>query len=172
MDFSNYNHGKIARQAGAEFSDCRKYRYALWRVWDDFRPKVMFVGLNPSTASEYADDSTIRRVKAFARGWGYGGVYMLNCFPYITTDPTELDNSGNMVENDGWLLHFAALSQEVVFAWGASPQIRQSGREAEMSKLIPQAKVLLTDQDGSPRHPLFVSCNVVPSAWQCPSGPG
>lgn len=28
---------------GAEFSPCRKYRYRLWRIWDD-RPVCLFVG--------------------------------------------------------------------------------------------------------------------------------
>ncbi len=31
---------------GAEFSECRQYRYALWRMWDRSKPPVMFVGLN------------------------------------------------------------------------------------------------------------------------------
>ena len=35
----------------AELSNCRKYRYALWRTWDKSKDKVMFIGLNPSTAS-------------------------------------------------------------------------------------------------------------------------
>ena len=33
---------------GAEFSEGRKYRYALWRIWDSSKPLVMFIGLNPS----------------------------------------------------------------------------------------------------------------------------
>ena len=32
---------------GAELSPCRRYRYALWRIWDDSKPAVMFIGLNP-----------------------------------------------------------------------------------------------------------------------------
>ncbi|GHB57506.1 DUF1643 domain-containing protein [Persicitalea jodogahamensis] len=167
MEFPIGTYREIDRQTGAKFSDCRKYRYALWRIWDDAKSKVMFVGLNPSTADEYRDDATIRRVKAFARRWGYGGIYILNCFPCITTNPNELDDFGSLSENDGWLLHFAALSKEIIFAWGEFPLVRQMGRDQELSKLIPNAKVLLTNQDGSPRHPLFVPCNIVPSAWTC-----
>jgi hypothetical protein len=36
----------------AKLSDCRKYRFALWRTWDESKPYAMFVGLNPSTADE------------------------------------------------------------------------------------------------------------------------
>lgn len=34
----------------AALSPCRRYRYTLWRTWDPALPKVMFIGLNPSTA--------------------------------------------------------------------------------------------------------------------------
>lgn len=34
----------------AHFSPCGAYRYWLSRVWDESRPKVVFIGLNPSTA--------------------------------------------------------------------------------------------------------------------------
>src|SRR6188472_3585079 len=75
---------------GAEFSECGKHRYALWRIWDDQKPLVMFIGLNPSTATADKDDATIRRVKAIAAALGYGGVYMCNCFSYISTNPDML----------------------------------------------------------------------------------
>lgn len=31
---------------GAEFSECGKYRYKLWRIWDDKLPLAMCIGLN------------------------------------------------------------------------------------------------------------------------------
>lgn len=75
---------------GAHFSACRKYRYYLWRVWDIQKPIILFIGLNPSTANENMDDNTIRRVKRFAHKWGYGGVYMMNLFAWVTKEPKEL----------------------------------------------------------------------------------
>jgi len=65
-------------ESGAEFSECRKYRYALWRIWDKSKPLVMFIGLNPSTANENVDDPTIRSVCRMTKNNGYGGVYMMN----------------------------------------------------------------------------------------------
>ena len=49
---------------GAELSECRTYRYVLWRIWDNSKPKIMFIGLNPSTADENTDDNTITRTVA------------------------------------------------------------------------------------------------------------
>ena len=45
----------------AKFSACRKYRYALWRNWDESKPSAMIIGLNPSTADENENDPTITR---------------------------------------------------------------------------------------------------------------
>src|SRR3954470_12052751 len=74
----------------AIFSDDRKYRYCLFRQWDIDAPVVMFIGLNPSTANETQDDPTIRRVCKFAFDWGFGGVYMMNLFAWVTAYPQEL----------------------------------------------------------------------------------
>ena len=74
---------------GAVFSPCERYRYKLWRVWDPARPLglVMFLMLNPSTATDAEDDPTIRRCIGYARSWGYGGLYVGNLFAYRATTP-------------------------------------------------------------------------------------
>ena len=56
-------------KTNAIFSECRKYRYALCRIWDDSKPYAMFIGLNPSTADETEDDPTIRRCINYAKDW-------------------------------------------------------------------------------------------------------
>jgi len=45
----------------AILSEDRKYRYVLSRIWDESKPMVVIVGLNPSTADEKDDDSTIKK---------------------------------------------------------------------------------------------------------------
>jgi len=64
----------------AVFSRDGRYRYALRRVWDDGKPAVLFVGLNPSTADAHRDDATIRRCTRFARDWGFGQLLVGNLF--------------------------------------------------------------------------------------------
>ena len=52
---------------GAWFSTDKRYRWALWRTWNVNKGRVVFIGLNPSTATETEDDPTVRRCIGFAR---------------------------------------------------------------------------------------------------------
>lgn len=147
---------------GAHFSQCRRYRFALWRIWDNTKPLIMFIGLNPSTANETEPDPTITRVIGFAKRWGYGGVYMMNCFPFVSTDPDGLNYHGYKDFNDQLLKEIGAKCKEIIFAWGNFKIVREVGRDAELIEMFPNAKALIINQNGSPRHPLYVKGETVP----------
>lgn len=148
--------------SGALFSPCNKFRFALWRIWDKSKPLVMFIGLNPSTANATADDPTIRRVKSIANNLGYGGVYMMNCFPFISTDPKLLVSSGGILENDIKLKEVAELCKDVIFAWGNFEIVRMMGVDYILSQKFPKAKALQINKNGSPKHPLYCKSNIQP----------
>ncbi|MEI6949794.1 DUF1643 domain-containing protein [Paraflavisolibacter sp. H34] len=153
-----------SKESGALFSPCGSYRYALWRTWDSCLPWLLFIGLNPSKATEGEDDPTIRRVIGFAQKWGYGGVYMANIFAYVTTYPRDLRACPDPVgQNDGCLQWAAAQCKDVIFAWGKFPGAKARAREA--TSLFPHAKALVINKDGSPRHPLYVPGNVEPVSY-------
>lgn len=141
---------------GANFSECRKYRYALFRIWDNRKPLLMVIGLNPSTANELSDDPTIRRVINFANSLGYGGVYMMNCWAYVSTNPDDLKIESDNGLNDRWLRAIKSICADVLFAWGAFKVVKESGRAAELSAMFPDAKCFVKNKDGSPKHPLYV----------------
>lgn len=146
---------------GAEFSPCKKYRYMLWRVWDFDKPRVMFIGLNPSKADSRENDPTITRVIAISKHLGFGGVYMMNLFPFISTKPSDLekDPSDHIKENDAYIDDVAKKVKEVIFAWGAFPVM---GRDRIMIKKFPKAKALVINDDGTPQHPLYVLSTTIP----------
>jgi hypothetical protein len=124
---------------------------------------VMFIGLNPSTANEFSDDPTIRRVKAIAKNLGYGGVYMMNCFAYISTDPKSLKiNPMSKEWNDNMLTVIASKCADVIFAWGNFEVVKSTGRDLELIEMFPNAKALHINKNGSPKHPLYVKGDVVP----------
>lgn len=140
---------------GATFSDCRKYRYALWRIWDENKPFIMFIGLNPSTANENDNDPTIRRVIGFAKDWGYGGIYMMNLFAIVSSNPEVLKTSSDPIgENDKWLLEIKEKCKDVLFAWG---NFDVNGRDKTVSDIFPKAVCLGFNKNGSPKHPLYIS---------------
>ena len=147
---------KLVRESSAIFSPCKKYRFVLCRVWDTSKPYVMFIGLNPSKANSIDDDPTIKRVKAMAEYWGYGGIYMLNCFPYISTDPDELSSCDLIEQNDSWLNSTRYKCKDVVFAWGSFDIVKEKARDTALKNMFPDAMALIINKDGSPRHPLYV----------------
>lgn len=121
----------------------------------------MFMGLNPSTANETTDDPTIRRVKKMAQNWGFGGVYMMNLFAFVTPYPHELLKCSDPIgSNDVWLPDIAGICDEIIFAWGNFKEAQE--RAKKVIEMFPQAKALIINKDGSPRHPLYVPGNVVP----------
>tara|TARA_B100000768_G_scaffold159446_1_gene158501 strand:- start:221 stop:511 length:291 start_codon:yes stop_codon:yes gene_type:complete len=74
----------------AILSEDRVYRWELERIWDDNKPRIGVIMLNPSTADENEDDRTIKKIIKFTKAWGYGGLKVCNIYAYRATDPTEL----------------------------------------------------------------------------------
>lgn len=82
-----------------------RHRKALDRVWDENRPPLVWVMLNPSTADGREDDPTIRRCIGFSKLWGYGSLVVLNLYSYRATDPAQLWDAvraGKQVVGDGF----------------------------------------------------------------------
>ena len=155
--------GEIAQTmiAGAKFSSDRKYRYALWRIWDRSKPLVMFIGLNPSTANETNPDPTITRVKGFAEDWGYGGFYMMNLFALVSPYPSDLLKAVDPVkDNDEWLGQISLKCEMIVFAWGVFKQAQY--RRKEVAERFPGAYCLKKTKEGHPWHPLYVKGDTQP----------
>ncbi len=147
----------------ATFSECRNYRYALWRTWDNSKPVVMFVGLNPSTADESTDDPTLTRCINYAKSWGYGGVCVANLFAFRATEPLEMKKSNDPIgrENDKWLKNLASKAGLVVAAWGNYGSYL--GRSSEVKALISNMYCLKINKSGEPAHPLYQAAKLKPA---------
>jgi len=149
-------------KADAKLSDCRNYRFALWRTWDDSKPFAMIIGLNPSTADEVNDDPTLTRCINFAKSWGYGGVCMTNLFAYRATDPKDMKAQRDPigVENDMWLTKLANDAGIVVAAWGNDGSyLNRSNMVVEM---LPNLHYLKMNKSGEPAHPLYLKADLIP----------
>jgi len=149
----------------AYISNDGAYRYWLRRQLSEGSTSVLFVGLNPSTADARLDDPTIRRCVGFAREWGYAWLYMANLYAYRTKDPNALPAHADLAigpENAYELRRLLRRSTRIVAAWGRHklhPQARTLARTVAAHRGV---YCLGLNQDGSPRHPLFVpkSCTL------------
>ena len=160
----------------AKFSNCRTHRYELKRTWDTEKPTMVIIGLNPSTADEYADDPTIRRCISFAQREGCGRLLMLNLFSYRATDPKELKALGwhdltNDCKNTTWVKTTCKEVFEsggtIVAAWGTHGRLHREG--AHMKLLLGDYQVFCFGhtKDGHPKHPLYLPKDVALERW-CP----
>lgn len=140
----------------ALFSKCRKYRYALWRRWDEKQKQLLFIGLNPSMANEFEDDPTIRRCIGFAHSWGYGGFCIANLYAFCHPYPKELFKAKDPVgpKNDFYLKQFIEENDQVALIWGN--EANHSDRYKEVLKLIEQPFCLHVNKSGQPAHPLYL----------------
>lgn len=151
----------------AVWSDDMQHRFILWRDWGPkcLRNFVQVIGLNPSTANETENDPTLRRVIAFAKREGAAGLVMTNLFSFRSTNPNALYSmpagEHRLGENDGYLREAAKYARLRIAAWGTHGDYL--GRADAVIKLMRDdgraLHCLGTNNDGSPRHPLYVPAN-------------
>tara|TARA_B100001029_G_C15048979_1_gene449251 strand:- start:946 stop:1422 length:477 start_codon:yes stop_codon:yes gene_type:complete len=146
----------------AFFSEDRLYRYALWRIWNDLLPKVLFIGLNPSTADEVQDDPTIRRCMRYANDWGFGGYIMGNIFGYRSTDPYKLRLLDNPIglDNNYWLTKLHNEADLTIGAWGNHGKLLNRGEQ--VLNFIDNVYCLKITKEGQPSHPLYLPSKLKP----------
>jgi len=161
---------RILGTAGAVFSDCERYRYRLWRVWNPGKPKVCFVMLNPSTATHEILDPTVTRCQKRAQALGYGGMEVVNIFALRSTDPKALyevtDPVGpeNLREIDGAV----GRCDIAICAWGSHGKLSDMGNfiRSILGRRHPdKAHYLKLNSDGSPTHPLYLPYSLQPVLW-------
>jgi hypothetical protein len=151
---------------GALVSECGRYRYRLWRLWDELRPVMVWVMLNPSTADANVDDQTIRKCIGFAKAHHHGGIIVVNLFAWRSTDPKELPRVDDPVgpENDDHILWActAPLMLSVVAGWGSNKFAQK--RATRVKALIHggarrDVKCFRRSDNGTPWHPLYLPYN-------------
>lgn len=155
--------------SSAVISDCGSYRYQLRRIWDESKPKCLFIMLNPSTADANIDDPTIRRCIGFAKNWGYGGILVGNLFAYRATDPKSLLCVNDPIGKDN-LIHLKSMYNEseiMICAWGNGKIVENLGKKLgdnykPLSGFIGRIHYLDLSKDGTPKHPLYLKGNIVP----------
>ncbi len=158
-----YGEKKFFMKKHAILSEDNKYRYQLSRIWDEEKPMILFIMLNPSTADANIDDPTIRRVTNFAKSWGYGGLYVGNLYAFRSTDPNILQKVDNPIGTDNiqYIKSLIGLTEKVIYAWG------NNRKEPEwLSNLVDNPYCIDISKKGIPKHPLYLKGNLLPKLYR------
>ena len=154
----------------ALISDCGTYRYSLTRIWNRLGRRVVFIGLNPSTADAEVDDATIRVCIGYAKRWGYGSIEMVNLFSYRATKPNIMkyakDPVGPMNDSHLRISTNQIVNQQALYvaAWGNHGAFND--RDKYVRKMFPELYYLKLNKSGQPCHPLYNKAYLVPTLWE------
>lgn len=156
-------------RSSATYSPCETYRYALTRVWDTHMPRVTFVMLNPSKATQAHNDPTIARLQRRSTLLGFGSFCAVNLFALRETDPALMRKHPQPMgpDNDAEITKAAAWADTVIAAWGVHGTLHN--RHADVQTLLAAQPtplhVLGLTKDGHPRHPLYMPYAAQPVLW-------
>tara|TARA_Y100000310_G_scaffold338249_1_gene427363 strand:- start:4061 stop:4546 length:486 start_codon:yes stop_codon:yes gene_type:complete len=154
---------------GATFSDDRRYRYRLWRRWDDDLMPVLFLLLNPSTATAFENDPTVSRCITRASQLGFGGVEVCNIYAYRSTDPKALYEAEDPVgpENLDEIQAAATMCKLVILGWGAHGEKVSPNWPGMVVRAVSNRDLftLGVNKDGQPKHPLYVKYDLNPQRY-------
>lgn len=154
---------------GADFSEDRRFRYLLWRIWNKGLPLLNCLMLNPSEADEEQGDPTVTRCRRRAQASGFGGLLVTNLFALVSPYPEALRGHENPVgtRNDAAILSAAQHSGMVLVAWGNDGQFRN--RSAAVRSLLRQNGItmyaLAVNSTGEPKHPLYCKTAIEPFVY-------
>lgn len=162
-------HQKGDAASVAVYSDCERYRYLLTREWEPDRGRILFIMLNPSTATEVQNDPTVERCERRARALGFGAFRVTNIFAWRDTDPRAMRAAADPVgpENDAAILDSLGWADRVVAAWGAHGEHLDRG--VTMEHLLRQSGAAVhhlgLTKHGHPKHPLYIGYSQQPRMW-------
>lgn len=153
--------------SGAIFSPCRRYRYLLWRRWND-KPACVFGMLNPSDADAAINDRTVARCQKWAYAWGFGALFVWNLFAFRTKHPLEMMAAADPIgpDNDRYILSAVANAGLIVCAWGSNGGYLDRDRHVLALLRGHDLYALAFTNDQRPRHPLYLSGRSTPTLWK------
>jgi hypothetical protein len=171
------------QQKWARFSPDMTKRYRLGacltpriieRGWNGFEKftdliRVVFVLLNPSTATAFKPDNTFTKCVQFAQLWGADVVEIVNLFAFRSPSPAELKRAtfierGCDAINDEQIMIACRGASKVIAGWGNHGDL--DDRAAVVVNMLTADGIKLwtlgTTDSGAPLHPLARGKSFIP----------
>ncbi len=140
------------------------YRYTLWRALSTVITKrFLACMLNPSTADHEILDPTVKGLVERAKQLNYDLVTIVNAYGFRATKPRTMFDAARAgekivgVNNDQILAREFERADLIFCGWGTNVEILRAAALLEL--LRPhrgKLHVLDLNDDGSPKHPLYV----------------
>ncbi len=141
--------------------------------------RMLFVMLNPSTATDTVDDPTVRRCRGFAMSEDCEFMEIINLFAWRSTNPYGLKDQPfrpNNFEITQWHKSLERKPWRIVAAWGdTGPAWLKNKIRTRIPVLLESCNMhgrimhsLGTTNSGMPRHPLYLRSDSELKTWFCP----
>lgn len=150
----------------AVFSPCKAFRYTLRRVWEPRSPRILFVLLNPSVATDIDNDQTVNNCIEHARRFGFAHIVVCNLFAFRNPKPEVMREQDDPVgpDNDRHIREQHEIADLTVIGWGNHGSYRD--RDLAVLKLLDSKSGELCCFDinrpskkrplGQPLHPCYL----------------
>jgi len=131
-----------------------EYRYWLTRTWDEDKPLVGFVGVNPSRANEQDDDRTLTHCQSVAFKFGFGGVALVNLFAVRNKHTSIIEDHPDPVgsDNDEYLQRFVDEVDCAIAAWGEAEKDYPERVQQVQRTVDRDLWAIYLTKDGYPKH--------------------
>lgn len=143
-------------RGSAIFSECGNYRPYLSRHWGDGN-MVMWLCMNPSSATDQVDDATSRKLTRHSRSLGYGGLFLLNVMDYCATDPGHLPEARERSVRNPYYIHRCSVYSEILIVAYGRLRNKLSWRHYADEALEACGNIekfcVSLNKDRSPKHP-------------------
>ncbi len=169
----------------ATYSPCNRFRYLLYRPLGNGEGmggmgRILWVMMNPSTATEFKNDPTISKCMAYSESWGYDNIEIANTFALRSPKPQslleEFNNGGNPIglDNDKYIVEAAQRADMIIYACGVPPFGKRAPAELrdrprivfDMLRIHNEIHCLAITKDGNPYHPLYLPSDLVPKPFK------
>ena len=156
--------------SSAVYSPCKTYRYSLSRIHKRARKSLLFILLNPSTATEKKNDPTIARCQQRAKLLGYKSFIICNLFAFRTKSPLLMKNYHAPIgsENNRIIEESLRMANQVICAWGNhGTHLNQAETVIKIIETVGKSAYHLgLTKRNQPIHPLYVHYDQKPLLWK------